>query len=105
MSQSVNTHKDGSVYFGGSMLRDGRGYASLQWSGDTVHSELLDWKTADYMNSSNFDLWPSGMNIWENMVGQICDNGNQIIAIEYHEPPGGGQTDMTREEILKYING
>lgn len=94
--------KDGSVYRRyGSMLRDGKGYDWLHWAGDTVHSELLDWKAGDYVNSDNFDLGPSGMNIWDNLVGQICDNGNQIIAIEYLASGDDGVSDMTKEEILE----
>lgn len=94
--------EDGSVYRRyGYMLRDGNGYKDLTWAGDSVDSELLDWQVGDFIDQSNFELWPSGMNIWDNLVGQICDNGNQIIAIEYLAPVGDGESDMTREEILE----
>lgn len=92
---------DGSVAFrGGSMFREGFGYTNIRWAGDTVESEIVDWQNASYLDHSNFDLWPGGMNIWEDIVGQVCDNGNQIIVIEYNAPIGGGQSDMTKEEIL-----
>lgn len=93
-------YQDGSVHTRhGSMLRDGRGYAGIQWAGDTVDSDILEWETADYVDHSNFDLWPQSMNIWESIVGQVCDNGNQIIAIEYLAPLNG-ESDMTKDEIL-----
>ena len=83
LSRTVNTHKDGTVYFGGSMLRDGKGY-SVDWVDNDVTQPLCNFNRADFMDSDNFLLWTSHFDIFDSKVIGAEEKGNQIsIYMEY----------------------
>ena len=83
MSRSVNTHKDGSVYFSGSMLRDGKGY-SLDWLDNDVTKPLCNFNSVDFFDSGNFLLWTSHFDIFDSKVIGAEEKVNQIsVYMEY----------------------
>lgn len=90
-------HEDGSVMKRyGSMLRDGVGY-SLQWSGDSVTSEVAQWESADYMAPDNFDSWHTWLAFIDSLVGEMYVDGNTLRFYEYSDFID--ETGMTQEEM------
>lgn len=90
-------HEDGSVMKRyGAMLRNGVGY-SLQWSGDSVTSQVAQWENADYMAPDNFDSWHTWLAFIDSLVGEMYVDGNTLRFYEYHDFID--ETGMTQEEM------
>lgn len=68
----------------GYLLRDGLGY-ELFWADGNVHSQVVDWKNADFVEPGTFDRWYHFMNVIPVIVGQVYDAGNTLYFIEYSD--------------------
>lgn len=78
-------NKDGSLRNrSGCLYRDGVGYG-LEWSGNTVLSEIASWKSADWVDESSFNLWYSFSYVYESILGEVWDDGNVLYFYEYYD--------------------
>lgn len=83
LSYSENTAVDGSLVFGGTMYRGGKGY-SLSWQDDNVTKPLRNWSTLDFVDEGNFLLWESRVEIYDSKVIGAEEKDNQVsIYMEY----------------------
>lgn len=65
----------------GYLLRDGKGYA-LTWNGDNVLSGIASWETVNYLDEMQRDMWEFGVEIFDNIVGEVYADGNTITLLE-----------------------
>ena len=66
----------------GSLRRDGVGY-KLDWSGDSVTSEVSFWERADYLIPRNFTNWDGLLSISDGRLGQVYVEENSLFFYEY----------------------
>ena len=96
LSESRYVKEDGTLWAcRGSMILDGVGY-NLEWSGDTVTSEIAMWEKADYMDPGNFAIWAPFLEIG-NDLGQIYVEDSSIYFYTYDN--WLDETTLTQERI------
>lgn len=66
----------------GSLRREGVGY-KLDWSGDSVTSEVSFWERADYLIPRYFTNWDSLLSISDGQLGQVYVEENSLFFYEY----------------------
>lgn len=99
LSECRYVKEDGTLWSRrGSMLRDGVGY-TLEWTGDTVTSEVIMWEKADYMVPHNFAIWAPFLEI-RNDLGQIYVEENSIYFYTYDN--WIDEAELTPEQIENY---
>ena len=82
LGESRYVKEDGTLWSRrGCLILDGVGY-TLEWSGDTVTSEIAMWEKADYMAPGNFAIWAPSLEI-RNDLGQIYVEDNSIYFYTY----------------------
>lgn len=65
----------------GTMLRDGKGYG-LEWENGDVNQPVAYWQSLDHIKDvSYYDFLLIGIEWYENKIGEVCENGNEIILV------------------------
>ena len=80
----------------GFMLRDGFGYI-LNWTGDSVTTDVCFWERADYLQPNNFSLWEGTLAIYEARLGEVYVEDNTTYFYDYSD--WMDETAMTPAEI------
>lgn len=65
----------------GTMLRDGKGYG-LEWENGDVSQPVTYWQSLDHIkDTAHYDYLLIGIDWYENKIGEVCENGNEIILV------------------------
>ena len=74
--------EDGTLlHHRGYLMLGGKGYA-LSWKGDNVLSGIASWKTVDFLDESQRDMWMWGFEIFDSMIGEVYAEEDRITLIQ-----------------------